>query len=59
MAEMSRAIRLQLQKHGPTLKEIPTDALASYIQITGALYADLREEYERRDPDKDHDEVRP
>jgi hypothetical protein len=48
MAEMSRAIRLELQKHGSTLKDIPDDVLTQFVQITGAFYADLAEEWERR-----------
>ena len=48
MRDMSRAIRHELQEHGPTLKDIPTVELAEYVQILGAFYGDLKEELERR-----------
>jgi hypothetical protein len=51
MAEMSRAIRLELRKHGETLKDLPDEELADFTQITGAFWLDLREEYVRRHPE--------
>jgi hypothetical protein len=48
MRDMSRAIRHELQEHGPTLSEIPDDALAEYTQIVGAFWLDLKDEAERR-----------
>jgi hypothetical protein len=48
MRDMSRAIRHELQEHGPTLKEIPDGVLDDYIQILGALYFDLQDEKKRR-----------
>lgn len=48
MADMSRAIRTQLQRHGPTLHDIPADVLNQYVQIVGAFYYDLKEALERR-----------
>jgi hypothetical protein len=49
MADMSRAIRMQLQLHGPTLKDVPTEDLREYTTILQAFYLDLREELEKRD----------
>lgn len=48
MRDMSRAIRHELQEHGSNLKEIPDEILADIVQVMGAIYADVREEYERR-----------
>lgn len=45
---MSQAIRSELERHGRTLKEIPTDVLQDYVKIVGAFYYDLQEELERR-----------
>lgn len=49
MADMSRAIREELQTNGPTLGHIPTEPLREYTQILHAFYLDLKEELERRD----------
>lgn len=48
MAEMSRAIRLEIQKHAPTLPELSDDVLTQFVQIVGAFYADLHQEWENR-----------
>jgi hypothetical protein len=49
MASMSRAIRLEMEKHGPTLRDIPDDVLPELATITAAFAADLRDELRRRD----------
>lgn len=49
MADMSRAIRLQLERHGPTVASIPTEVLREYASIVGAFAADLRDELEKRE----------
>ena len=49
MAEMSRAIRLELEKHGPTIKEIPDDALRDFHDIVTAFALDLADEIKRRE----------
>lgn len=48
MRDMSRAIRHELQEHGPTLQDVPDEILRDLVQIVGAFHLDLREEYERR-----------
>lgn len=48
MRDMSRAIRQELQEHGPTLKEIPTETLREYVTIIGAFYGDMTSELNRR-----------
>ena len=48
MRDMSRAIRHELEDHGPTLREIPDEALKEYIHILGAFYSDLQDELKRR-----------
>jgi len=45
---MSRAIRHELMEHGRTLRDIPDEALSEYVQIVGAFYGDLAQEYARR-----------
>jgi hypothetical protein len=50
MAAMSRAIRLQIQRHGETLRDLPDDVLRDYVDIVGAFYGDLRDEWNRRTP---------
>ena len=49
MTDMSKAIRLQLEQHGPTLRDIPTPVLREQTQIVGAFYFDMKAEIERRD----------
>lgn len=48
MSDMSKAIRLELEKHGSTLRDIPTDDLGQITSIIGAFYADLKEELAKR-----------
>lgn len=48
MAAMSRAIREELQQHGPTVGYIPLGVLTDYVDIVGAYYLDLKDEYDRR-----------
>jgi len=48
MRDMSRAIRHELQEHGASLSDVPTEVLADIVQVMGAFYMDIREEYERR-----------
>lgn len=52
MSDMSRAIRLELEKHGSTLRDVPTDELGQYTSIVGAFYADLKDELGRRAKDE-------
>lgn len=49
MAGMSRAIRLEIERHAPTLREIPDDVLPELATIVAAFAADLRDECRRRD----------
>jgi hypothetical protein len=49
MAGMSRAIRLEAEKHAPSLAELPLEVLRDFEQIVGAYYMDLRAERERRE----------
>ena len=49
MTDMSRAIRLEVQKHGDTLKDVPTDILRDLTTITGAFWADMLSELKERD----------
>ena len=49
MVEMSQAIRLTLERYGLTLKDVPTDVLREFCQITGAFYMDMKDELRRRD----------
>jgi hypothetical protein len=42
IGQMSRAIRLQLESHGP-MNELPTSTLAEYVTIIGAFFGDLRD----------------
>jgi predicted component of type VI protein secretion system len=48
MAEMSRAIRTTVQKHGPRLRDLPSEVLKDFEQIVSAYALDLRAEIERR-----------
>jgi hypothetical protein len=51
MVQMSRAIRHVIEDNstpGHTLKDVRDDDLLDFVQITGAFWADLREEAERR-----------
>lgn len=48
MRDMSRAIRHELSEYGPTLQDIPTETLGEFVTITGAVYADLRNELGKR-----------
>ena len=50
MADMSRAIRLTIERHSATgkLTNLPTLILEEFTQITGAFYLDLKDELERR-----------
>ena len=49
MADMSRAIRTELQKHGRSLSEIPDEVLVDYTKIVLAFGFDLyNEAHERR-----------
>ena len=48
MADMSRSIRFELERHGATLKEIPTEILSEYVTIVHAFYLDMKEELDRR-----------
>lgn len=48
MVEMSQAIRMTLQKYGPTLNAIPDDELHDLADIVWAYALDLRGEEERR-----------
>ena len=50
MRDMSRAIRHELQEHGPTLSAIPDDVLDEYVLIIGAFYSDLKTALDRRKP---------
>lgn len=49
MASMSKAIRLELEKYGTTLRDVPDDALAELATIVAAFSADLRDELRRRE----------
>jgi len=53
MADMSRAIRAELQAWGPTIAAVPDDELDQYVQIVGEFYADLMDEKRKRDKDKE------
>lgn len=50
MAEMSRAIRLQIEAHSAdsTLSGLPDDVLQEYTQIVGAFYLDLKDALDKR-----------
>lgn len=48
MREMSKAIRLEMEKHSSTLKGLPDDVLKEYEQIVTAYALDLRQEMQRR-----------
>jgi hypothetical protein len=50
MAGMSKAIRLEIQKHSPdnTLPGLPDEILADYVQIVGAFYMDLKDALDKR-----------
>lgn len=48
MTEMSRAIRLTMQRYADTLGELPDDVLADFAEIIYAFNADLRDELRRR-----------
>lgn len=49
MSEMSRAIRLQIERHGAmTLRDLDDDILDQFVQIVGAWAVDLRAEQTRR-----------
>lgn len=50
MSEMSRAIREQIERNSPskTLQGLSHDTLVAFVQIVGALYADLKAELDRR-----------
>jgi hypothetical protein len=49
MADMSQAIRLVLEKYGPNLTEIADNELRDLSDIVSAYALDLREEYRRRE----------
>lgn len=50
MSDMSRAIRLEIEKHGgTTLRDLPQDVLAEYATIVAAFALDLRQELDRRE----------
>lgn len=49
MALMSKAIREELERHGRTLKDVPTETLREYVQIVGAFYLDMKDELEGRE----------
>jgi hypothetical protein len=55
MRDMSRAIRHELQEHGPTLQDVPDEVLRDLVQVVGAFALDLREELERRMRLQGHD----
>ena len=50
MADMSRAIRLTIERHSATgkLTNLPTGTLEEFVQIVGAFSLDLKGELERR-----------
>jgi len=48
MRDMSRAIRMELQEHGPTLQAIPDSELGEITEIVGAFFYDLVSEQDRR-----------
>lgn len=48
MANMSKAIRTELEKYGNTLKDIPDDALIDFAKIVSAFGLDLYDEVECR-----------
>jgi hypothetical protein len=49
MTKMSRAIRLTIEDHAPTLRELSDDVLDDFVQIIGAFYLDLKDEATRRE----------
>lgn len=49
MRDMSRAIRLQLEQFGPTLRDIPTTTLREMTTIVTAFSLDMKAELDRRD----------
>lgn len=48
MADMSRAIRVTIQQHAPTLQELDDGTLKDFADIVGAFAMDLREEVNLR-----------
>ena len=48
MAQMSQAIRLCLQRHGETLRDLDDETLRQFVQIVTAFSHDLKDEWERR-----------
>jgi hypothetical protein len=49
MADMSQAIREQIERHGSTLQEVPTDVLRDLTTITGAFWSDMLNELKERE----------
>jgi hypothetical protein len=49
MSDVARAIRLELQRYGPTLKDIPTPELKEIAQIVTAFSYDLKGELATRE----------
>lgn len=48
MADMSRAIRMEVERHAPTLTELPDEVLNDFAMISSAWAEDLRGEVARR-----------
>jgi hypothetical protein len=53
MVAMSQAIRLELEKHGGTIREIPDGALRDFHDVLTAYRLDLADEMRRRKEDAD------
>ena len=49
MADMSKAIRKELEKYGPSLRDIPLPTLKEQTQIVGAFYLDMKAQIEERE----------
>lgn len=49
MANMSKAIREEMQKHSPTISELPDDVLRELAAIVMAFGHDLSDELRRRE----------
>jgi hypothetical protein len=48
MVQMSRAIRLTIERQAPTLRELDDKTLRQFMQIVTAFSHDLKDEWERR-----------
>ncbi len=48
IVEMSRAIRLTIEKYAANLHDLPDEELEEFAQIVGAYAADLDGELEKR-----------